>query len=186
MPTLPNPKHEIYAQKRVSGMKQVDAYEAAGFTRSSAGASQLESRADVKERIEELIQKKIEAGEDERKKRREAATNASSTNELGLTKMWVLSRMMDLYECAVNENDTKSALAVLMKLGEEIGMFRGAILDANDTKTTTENTAQQQQNALMERLIGTVTVEEPKPLPPPTKSELPKPDDLLDILSDEK
>lgn len=59
MPTLPNARHEAFAQHLAKGMSQAEAYEAAGYRCNSAGAaktnaSRLLTDANVLARVREL------------------------------------------------------------------------------------------------------------------------------------
>jgi len=58
MPVLANPKHERFAENIANGLKQVDAYETAGYPRSPSAASQLSKRPEVQQRVQELISEK--------------------------------------------------------------------------------------------------------------------------------
>jgi hypothetical protein len=54
MPTLKNPKHEIFAQALAKGMSQVDAYEAAGYEPDMPNAQRLTRNDKVQTRVREL------------------------------------------------------------------------------------------------------------------------------------
>lgn len=68
MPMLANPKYESFAKGVADGLKTVDAYEIAGYTRSPSAASQLRAKPEVAQRIQELIQERqaerFEEGDD--------------------------------------------------------------------------------------------------------------------------
>ncbi|RUW56853.1 hypothetical protein [Mesorhizobium sp. M8A.F.Ca.ET.021.01.1.1] len=58
MPILSNPKWEQFAHALADGMKQIDAYEQAGYPRNASAASQLKSRPEIQSRIQELLGEK--------------------------------------------------------------------------------------------------------------------------------
>lgn len=55
MPPLANPKHELYAQGRSTGLSKIQAYVAAGFKANASGATKLDKKPDVQARIAELV-----------------------------------------------------------------------------------------------------------------------------------
>ena len=57
MPTLPNPKHELFAQALAKGKTQAESYEAAGYAPSEQHASRLARNGKVSERVAELQSK---------------------------------------------------------------------------------------------------------------------------------
>lgn len=61
MPSLANPKHEMFARLIVQGLSQVDAYAKAGYEKRSANASTLAKRPEVKARVQELIDERERA-----------------------------------------------------------------------------------------------------------------------------
>ena len=62
MPILQNPRQEAFAQARAGGARLDDAYEAAGFAPGHGHASRMARRAEVAERIGELLAARTEAG----------------------------------------------------------------------------------------------------------------------------
>jgi hypothetical protein len=64
MPQLVNPKHEAFCKGIVDGLKVIDAYEIAGYTRSPSAASQLRARPEIGQRIQELLSEKQQARDD--------------------------------------------------------------------------------------------------------------------------
>lgn len=58
MPQLSNPKQEAFCVNMANGMRQGDAYECAGYSRSPSGASQLASNPHIAQRLQELISEK--------------------------------------------------------------------------------------------------------------------------------
>lgn len=55
MPTLRDPRHELFCQNIATGIGATDAYEAAGYARHRQNASRLMTRADIRCRIAELL-----------------------------------------------------------------------------------------------------------------------------------
>ncbi len=60
MPTLPNLRHEAFAQARARGASLVNAYEDAGFTPDRSHACRLAKDPNVAERLAELRAEQIE------------------------------------------------------------------------------------------------------------------------------
>jgi hypothetical protein len=131
MPMLTNPKYEAGAQALAAGKTQRQAYTAAGFTYKPANASRFFKRADVKTRVQEIMTERIAA---------ERKSNEFAINKAGLTKEWVIERLMWLAERSLrgkpvmDENgkhtgefagkpDGPTAVRSLELLGRNIGMF---------------------------------------------------------------
>ena len=55
MPTLPNPKHELFCQERAKGKTQVEAYKIAGYAPDDGHASRLAGNGRIMSRVEELL-----------------------------------------------------------------------------------------------------------------------------------
>lgn len=58
MPTLSNPRHEKFAKGLADGLKQKDAYIAAGYEGNESAASQIAARPEVVGRVQELIEER--------------------------------------------------------------------------------------------------------------------------------
>lgn len=54
MPTLSNPRHELFAQARARGAPAITAYIEAGYTPDRGNAAKLTTKNNIKARIEEL------------------------------------------------------------------------------------------------------------------------------------
>lgn len=67
MPILASPQHEQFAQGLANRLKQVDAYEAAGYPRSPSSASQLAAREEVRNRVTEIIAERQASAEQREK-----------------------------------------------------------------------------------------------------------------------
>lgn len=111
---LANPKHEKFAQGIADGLKQVDAYEVAGYPRSPSAASQLARSADVQVRIQELISEKQamadEIGDD----------IDNLPNEL--TRDWLVKTLMKNVKLAQNVGQIAPANKAVEMLAELIGL----------------------------------------------------------------
>lgn len=95
MPSLPNPKHEMFAQGMAQGMSQAEAYEKAGYSPNEGSASRLHRVAKVRARIAEII-----AGREQR---------------FVLTKQWVIDKLIE------NANRAMQAEPVLDREGNHTG-----------------------------------------------------------------
>lgn len=125
MPVLANHRHEKFAQLLVTGLTQEEAHARAGYKRSRHNAARLAAQPDIKARVAEL--------------------SAAAAKEVGLTKEWVIQRLMehaevclgnrtkkikirkprssDVEEVEAHLVDPASANRALELLGKEIGMF---------------------------------------------------------------
>jgi hypothetical protein len=124
-------QNEAAAQALAAGKTQRQAYTAAGFTYKPANASRFFKRTDVRTRVQEIITERISA---ERKSTEFAVSKA------GLTKAWVIERLMWLAERSLRGKpvmdakgkhtgeftgrpDGPTAVRSLELLGRDIGMF---------------------------------------------------------------
>ena len=55
MPTLPNARHERFAQELASGKSLPEAYEVAGFESDRHNAAKLQHSSSISERVSELL-----------------------------------------------------------------------------------------------------------------------------------
>src|SRR5882724_390364 len=92
MPALINPKYEHACQMAAAGKLQKEAYEAAGYKYSPSAASKFFNRPQIKTRIAEIYASRRHI--DERATQRAVDT-------MGLTKEWVIKRLMYLAETAL-------------------------------------------------------------------------------------
>jgi hypothetical protein len=63
MPMLPNPRHELYAEKLATGMSQTAAYIAAGYRetpQSRTYASRLAAKDNIRQRVSELQTRNVQ------------------------------------------------------------------------------------------------------------------------------
>lgn len=130
MPALKNPKHEKFASAIVDGMKQVDAYEVAGYPRSPSAASQLANKTEVQVRIQELVSEKqaraTEIGDD----------LDNLPNEL--TREWLVTTLMKNVQLAQKVGQIAPANKAVEMLAELIGYsFKkpGGAVKPDDEKT---------------------------------------------------
>jgi hypothetical protein len=113
MPVLKNPKHEQFAKHIVNGLKQVDAYEAAGYPRSPSSASQLENKPEVQDRIQELVsEQQARAGEIE-----DDIDNLPDE----LTRDWLVKTLMKNVQLAQKVGQIAPANKAVEMLAELIG-----------------------------------------------------------------
>lgn len=109
MAPLTNPRQERFAQGLAEGKTQRDAYASAGYKPSDANASHLQADNRVSQRVSELLAA--------RAARTERATE-KAVEKLALTKEWVVSRLMENAERALQR------VPVLDDDGKPTGQWR--------------------------------------------------------------
>lgn len=134
MPVLHNPRHERFAQEAASGKGPSDAYRAAGFETKNAksisvSASRLLAQPSIQGRIQEILLAREAI---------HAQSTALAVEKAGLTKQWVIDRLVENVERAMQAEEVKAANDVgtgeyqyngavanraLELLGKELGMF---------------------------------------------------------------
>lgn len=87
MPILANPRHEAFAAARANGLRVFDSYIAAGFEGNPTAASQIETRPEVRARVQELIQEKQE------KRRQVESASGAGESISDLDRAWVLREL---------------------------------------------------------------------------------------------
>lgn len=97
MPTLLNPRHELYAQALVLGKHQDIAYAEAGFNRNKGNASTLKNKPAVQNRIQELLEEKA------------SLLVQTMGKELEVTKETLLAELEEARQVAY-ENDQAAAM----------------------------------------------------------------------------
>ncbi|WP_316195368.1 MULTISPECIES: hypothetical protein [unclassified Bradyrhizobium] len=112
MPILPNPKHEAAAQAFAAGKTQQQAYTEAGFTYKPANASRFFKRADVRARMQEIIAERIDV---------ERKSSELAVRKVGLTKEWVIERLMWNAERCLRGTPVRDAN------GKHTGEFTGKV-----------------------------------------------------------
>lgn len=111
MPTLDNPKHELFAQRLARGESQADAYAAAGYQPSEPHASRLASHGKVQARVAEILGRAAERAE---------ISVASLTDRL--------VRIADIAEATGVEKDETTG-AVTRSSSKHLTVAKGAIMD---------------------------------------------------------
>lgn len=115
MPLLANAKHELFAQNMASGMKVLDAYEAAGYPRNPSSASQLHTKPEVQTRIAELIEERslqisrmAEAG----------GATSENTEDFHPDFQWVVRQLKKNAELAQQANQISAANKAIELIAE--------------------------------------------------------------------
>ena len=105
MPTLPNARHELFAQSLAAGKTADEAYKDAGFHPHSGNASRLRVNESIVARVAEL-QSRVAEG-------------------VVLTKQWIIERLID------NVNRAARAVPVLDSKGNETGdyVYQGSVVN---------------------------------------------------------
>lgn len=153
MPVLSNPKHERFAQELAGGKSSLDAYVTAGYSPNRSAASRLQTNVNICERVSELLA--------ERDAMAQQAT-AKAAEALSIDKQWVLARLVENAERALQAVEIKDSRGVgtgeykyegsvanraLELIGKEFGMFidrkevrKGSLdgLNADDRKELRE------------------------------------------------
>jgi hypothetical protein len=154
---LKSPKHEIFAQLHAGGEPECRAYTAAGFKGkdSREGGTRILANPSVKERVGYLLSQRTAVIQAETTKAAESA---------GIDKAWVMSRLKTVAErCLQHEPvldargelvmvetkdgimapayrfDSRGAVAALVPLGKELGMFvERSIVQVSALETASE------------------------------------------------
>ncbi len=103
MPMLKNSRHELFAQALAAGKPADEAYQEAGFSANRGNASRLRTNENVVARIAEL-QGRVAEG-------------------LVITKQWILERLVENMNRAMQTDQGAVANRALELLGKEHGMF---------------------------------------------------------------
>jgi phage terminase small subunit len=133
MPVLRNPKHERFAQETASGKGPSEAYRLAGFVSksvkgTSVNASRLLAQTSIQDRVKELLTEREAI---------HAQATAEAIKSTALTKQWVIERLVQNVERAMQEEEIRNkdggtgeyryegsvANRALELLGKELGMF---------------------------------------------------------------
>jgi phage terminase small subunit len=138
MPVMDNARQERFAQEVVGGKSVPDAYALAGYKEDRKNAAALRRRIPVSRRITELLTARDE---------REAIANERSIEKLALSKEWVLSRLKENVERAMEAVEIKDsegrpsgfkyegtvANRALELLGRHVGLFIEKLPGADET-----------------------------------------------------
>ena len=131
MPALTNVKYEAAAQAMAAGKTQREAYLAGGFSFKPSNASRFFNRPDVRSRVQDIITERVVV---------ERKSTEMAVRKVGLTKEWVIERLMWLAERSLRgrpvmdangkhtgeffgKPDGPTAVRSLELLGRYLGMF---------------------------------------------------------------
>lgn len=109
MPTLKNPKHELFAQELAKGTTAEKSYEAAGYKPHRGNSSTLARNKNILARVQELLAER---------ERIHGQSTARAIERVSLTKEWVLARLID------NAQRASQAVPVLDAEGHPTGEYR--------------------------------------------------------------
>ena len=110
MPTLSNPRWERFAQELANGVPAPKAYATAGYKGADPGnASHLQAKPQISQRIAELLKEREHI---------HAEGTAKAIEKMALTQEWVLTRLMENAERALQH------VAVLDKERKPTGEYR--------------------------------------------------------------
>jgi hypothetical protein len=131
MPPLPNPKRELFAQGLAQGLDNPDAYEKAGYRRSSKNASRMKAEDDVRRRVEEIQQRNVE--------KLEKAADVSLAS--------LLAELDQAAEIAIRTDDARSLVLVTQTRARLAGLWvekseqTMRVLDPSQMKTSDQDKA---------------------------------------------
>lgn len=129
MAILTNPRHERFAQELAAGKSALQAYELAGYKNGQKNAHRLGSDEGILGRVAEIL-----AGREQM----HAQSTAKAIERVSLTKEWVIARLVENAERALQARqaldadgqpagdfkyDGTVANRALELLGKELGMF---------------------------------------------------------------
>lgn len=119
MPTLPNARHERFAQALAQGKTADEAYTAAGFKPNRGNAATLKAKQNIRSRVEELTSRAAEG--------------------VVLTKQWVLEQLADNAAKAKAKDDFGPSNKAIELIGKHLGMFDGKGSDDDDDAPSSLN-----------------------------------------------
>lgn len=116
MPTLSNPRHEKFAKGLADGLKQKDAYIAAGYEGNESAASQIAARPEVVGRVQELIEE------------RQAAIRSVSRDEddsiSDLDKEWIMRMLKTNVQQSQNAGQFSAANKSIELIMDMLGLTK--------------------------------------------------------------
>lgn len=130
MPVLPNPKHENYSRHRANGLSPAKAAQVAGYAPGSGITTELEANEEMKARIQEHVDARMNMKERQHVASMSAARAVGEA--VGISRGWVINKLMENASEAAKDGDYKESNAALKMLGEHVGMFGGGGADPND------------------------------------------------------
>lgn len=117
MPALLRPKYEMVCQSLAAGKSIKDSYISGGFKYVPAAATTFCRRGDIRARVAELVAQRAQV---------EDASTRQATHKAGLTKEWVVTRLMYLAERALRGEPLLDAAGVQVP-GRFSGRPQGAV-----------------------------------------------------------
>ena len=111
MPTLQNPRHEIFAQELANGTSVNKAYEKAGYHRHYGNSSTLNKRAEVQNRVSELL------------KEREAAITTRYAAEVEYTRETLLADLEEARQRAIDLKNPSAEISATMGKAKILGLI---------------------------------------------------------------
>lgn len=142
MTILTNQRHERFAQELAKGTSASEAYELAGYKPNRGNAIALKQDQRISMRVAEILQEREQI---------HAQATADAVERAGLTKEWVINRLIENVERAmqvvpVTDRDGKGtgeftyqgnvANRSLELLGKELGMFVDRTEDVTARRTS--------------------------------------------------
>ena len=109
MPTLSNPKWELFAQEVAKGKSGGEAYVLAGYKKNRHNFARFNTNETILNRVSELLEERESI---------HAQATADAVKSVGLTKQWVIETLME------NVAKAMQARAMTNEAGEPIGEFQ--------------------------------------------------------------
>lgn len=137
MPTLPNARHERFAQELATGKSAAESYETAGFKPNRHNAATLARGQHILDRVSEILSER---------ERMHGQSTAKAVEKMALTKEWVIANLMENAQRALQHEAVKDsegntigeyrydgsvANRALELLGKELGMFIDRSINEN-------------------------------------------------------
>ena len=121
MPQLQSARHEMFARYRAGGSTQIAAYTQAGFSFNRGNAAKLNKKEDILARIKELQEERSAVLTADVKTLQ--GIEAKTSDDLGLSELWVLKELMVTALLAKDGGEYKAAKECLELIGQRLGMF---------------------------------------------------------------
>lgn len=137
MAVLPNAKHERFAQELANGKTATEAYVAAGYKANRGNAATLKQDQSISNRVAEILAERENI---------HAQATADAIEKTGLTKEWIIERLVENANRAMQATPVKDAGGetigeytyqgnvankALELLGKELGMFVDRSINQN-------------------------------------------------------
>jgi phage terminase small subunit len=114
MPSLPNPRHELFAQALADRQTADKAYVLAGYKANRGNASELNRDERIVNRVAEILNQR---------ERKVTAATERAINRMAITKADVMQMLLDDRQFAYEQGQPAAAITAVKLLGQEIGMF---------------------------------------------------------------